>query len=126
MCQTHPTWFGSKSPSRRGVLNSTLLQGCAFIAGEYPQDKHRPRESIPTRRMPDACQSCERAGNALIFQKRNDGLVQRLRALSLGGGLQASCRKWARCKACGLANPGVKFTRQSDLADRVQRYKHTA
>src|SRR5262249_8358382 len=73
-----------------------------------------------------ASQSFERAGNTLICQKRNDGLVQRLRALRLGGGLQASCRKWARRKACDLANRRIKITRRSDLADGVQRYKRTA
>jgi hypothetical protein len=75
--------------------------------------------------MPDASHSFERADNALICQKRSDGLVQRLRALALGGGLQASCRKWARCVACGLADHRIKITRQSHLANGVQRYKRT-
>lgn len=94
--------------------------------GEGPQNEHRTCESIPTRRMPDASHGFEWAGNTLICQKRNDGLVQRLRAQPVGGGLQASRRKWARREACDLANPRIKITCQSDLADGVQRYKCTA
>ena len=75
--------------------------------------------------MTDASHSFEWAGNALICQKRNDDLVQRLRALALGGGLQESCGKWARCRACGLADHRIKITRQSHLANGVQRYKRT-
>src|SRR5205807_362163 len=44
---------------------------------ECPQDEHRTCESIPARRVADAGHSFEGTGDTLIFQKRNDGFVQR-------------------------------------------------